>query len=89
MYSSGEIAVGADARALASALFSPPLGLLARLFPVTRLITLGLLPDHIRLEYGFTWSAARNRRFRAVLGVIRQLRRTLPAPLREWKVARL
>ena len=88
MYASGEIAVGPDARALADALFSPPLGPATRLFRITRLVTTGLLPESVRAGYGLQWDARRERTFRAVMTFIRRARRLLPASLREWPVAR-
>ena len=89
MYASGEIVVAANARALADTLFSPPLGPAAvPLFRLTRLITVGLLPDQIRDGYGFQWNPARERAFRAVFGLLRCIRWLLPAILREWPEAR-
>ncbi|HEY7474132.1 MAG TPA: oxygenase MpaB family protein [Vicinamibacterales bacterium] len=89
-YASGEIAVGDGARVLAGALLSPPLGpAAAPLFRMTRLITMGLLPAHVRDAYGFTWNAQRERSFRRAVAFIRRTRRLLPAILREWPAARL
>jgi uncharacterized protein (DUF2236 family) len=89
MYAGGAIAVGPNARALAGALMSPPLGPAAvPLFRVTRLVTIGLLPDGIRRAYGFSWDAGRDRTFRAIMGLIRRVRSALPARLREWPAAR-
>ena len=89
MYAGGEIAVADDARALAGALFSPPLGPAAGpLFRVTRLVTVGLLPERIRNEYGFKWSPRRERACGAIMGFIRRTRGMLPAVLREWPAAR-
>jgi uncharacterized protein (DUF2236 family) len=89
MYASGAIAVSDDARSLAGALFSPPLGPAATpLCRVTRLVTVGLLPEHIRSDYGFKWDARRDQAFRAILGLIRRTRGVLPAVLREWPIAR-
>jgi uncharacterized protein (DUF2236 family) len=88
MYASGQIAVGPDAKALAASLFSPPLGPAVALFRVTKLVTVGFLPPAIRAGYGFTWDARRERACRALMKVIRQVRRLLPARLREWPSAR-
>jgi uncharacterized protein (DUF2236 family) len=88
-YESGDIVVGDAARVLGGALLSPPLGpAAAPLFRVTRLITLGLLPPHIREAYGFSWNAQRERSFRRAVGLIRRTRRLLPAVFREWPAAR-
>jgi len=89
MYASGAITVGADARALAGALLSPPLGPAAvPLFRLTKLVTVGLLPADIRRGYGFTWATRRERAFRATMGLLRRLRWMLPSVLREWPAAR-
>ncbi len=88
MYASGRIAVGPDARALAAALFSPPLGPAVALFRITRLVTVGFLPPAIRAGYGFAWDARRERVYRAVIALVRQVRRLLPSMLREWPSAR-
>ena len=75
---------------LAAALLSPPLGpAAAPLFRVTRLITLGLLPAHVREAYGFPWNAQRERSFRRAVALIRRTRRLLPAVFREWPAARM
>jgi uncharacterized protein (DUF2236 family) len=88
MYESGEIAIGPDARALADALFSPPLGPATRLFRITRLITAGLLPPAIRAGYGLPWDDSRARTCRRLMTLIRRVRRLLPPVLREWPIAR-
>jgi uncharacterized protein (DUF2236 family) len=87
-YASGEIVVGPDARRVAAELLSPPVGPAAPAFRVTRLITIGLLPPSLRDGYGFEWDDRRERRFRQTLGVIRRVRGTLPARLREWPSSR-
>ena len=89
-YASGEIAVGENARALGGALLSPPLGpAAAPLFRLTRLITVGSLPAHVREQYGFPWNAQRERSYRRAVALIRRTRRLLPAVFREWPAARL
>jgi uncharacterized protein (DUF2236 family) len=88
MYSTGEIAVGDDARALAQALFAPPLGPAVPMFRVTKLLTLGLLPAPIRAQYGFEWDARRERTFHTLASLVRRVRALLPPLLREWPIAR-
>jgi uncharacterized protein (DUF2236 family) len=88
MYASGEVVVGPDARALADALFSPPLGPAAALFRLTRLVTTGLLPEQVRTGYGLAWDAKRARAFSRIMTLIRRVRRLLPPMLREWPIAR-
>jgi uncharacterized protein (DUF2236 family) len=89
MYRGGDIQVGADARALADALFSPPLGPAVPLFRITRLFTVGVMPGHLRDGYGFAWDERRARSFRTLTRVVRRLRRLLPPILREWPIARV
>ena len=89
MYAAGAIVVGPDARALAAQLFSPPLGPAVPLFRITRLVTIGLMPKHIRAGYGFEWDARRERAFRAVMAVVRRVRKLLPPILREWPISRV
>ena len=88
MYASGQIVVSQDAKNLAAALFSPPLGPAVALGRVTRLVTVGLLPPAIREGYGFTWDARREKTCRALVSVVRRVRRLLPPMLREWPSSR-
>ena len=88
MYASGEIAVGPDAQALAASLFSPPLGPAVGVFRITKLLTIGFLPPSVRAGYGFTWDSRRERACRALVTLVRHVRRILPPMLREWPSAR-
>jgi uncharacterized protein (DUF2236 family) len=88
-YRGGDIHIGADARALADALFSPPLGPAVPLFRITRLFTIGLMPGHLREGYKFAWDERRARSFRTLTRIFRRLRRLLPTMLREWPIARV
>jgi len=83
-----EIAVGDTAKRMATALLEPPLILAAPVFAVSRLLTIGMLPEELRREYGFAWSERRARRFRRTAALIRGTRRVLPRVLREWPAAR-
>jgi uncharacterized protein (DUF2236 family) len=87
-YSSGRIVVGPDARALAASLLAPPLGPAVHLFRLTRLVTVGLLPEQIRDEYGFAWEDRHARAFTRLVRLVRAVRKLLPAVLREWPSAR-
>ena len=88
-YASGTIVVGNQARRLAGALLAPPLGpAAAPLFRVSRLVTMGLLPEPVRRGYGFEWGARRERAFRRAITFVRRTRRVLPRPLREFPAAR-
>jgi uncharacterized protein (DUF2236 family) len=62
-YASGSIAVSAQARELGKVVLSPPFGwAIAPLVWSNRLVGAGFLPEHIRTQYGFDWSADRERR---------------------------
>jgi uncharacterized protein (DUF2236 family) len=90
MYSNGQIVVSDEARRLAGALLSPPLGpASAPLFRLTRLVTVGLLPASVRDDYGFRWDRRRDRAFRTIVAVIKRTRWLLPSRLREWPIARV
>jgi uncharacterized protein (DUF2236 family) len=87
--SRGEIVVGDEARKLAAALLSPPLGPAgAPLFRLSRTITIGLLPDAVRAGYAFPWTAREARAFGRAVTLVRRTRRLLPPMLREWPAAR-
>jgi uncharacterized protein (DUF2236 family) len=87
-YASGRIVVGGDARALAASLLSPPLGPAVHLFRLTRLVTVGLLPERIRAAYGFAWDDRQRRAFHRLVRLVRAVRKLLPPMLREWPSAR-
>ena len=86
-YESGEVVVGPQARQLAGALLAPS-GPLAPALALSRLITIGQLPPHIRAAYGFPWNNRRQRAFARAAKLIRVTRRGLPSILREWPMAR-
>ncbi len=89
MYASGRIAVGADARRLATVVLSPPLAALA--WPVAgwnRVVTTGLLPADVRRQYGFAWTDRDRKRFQRAVARLRRLRRALPRRLAWWPEAR-
>ena len=88
-YRSGVIAVGTQATALARAVMLPPAARVV--LPaawLNELVTVGLLPDHIRAQYGFRWTAGRARALPIALRTIRMLRRGTPDRLALWKDAR-
>jgi len=89
MYASGSIAVSAQARELASAVLAPPFApLVAPAAWMNRLVTVGLLPRHIRTEYGFSWSASQTRTLRRLTRALRALRRVTPSTLALWPEAK-
>jgi uncharacterized protein (DUF2236 family) len=69
------------AQALLHPRVAPPWLKLA--MPVARLATAGLLPPRVREAFDLNWSAARQRRFDAVLGLIRAVYPRLPRGLRQ------
>ncbi len=84
-YASGSIAVSAQARELASAVLAPPFAIaVAPAAWLNRLITIGLLPDRIRTEYGFSWNARRERALARVASLVRIARRLTPSAVALW-----
>lgn len=70
-------------------LLYPPGGIVASsLLGLGRLATAGLLPESIRRAYHLPWNEARERRFGAVAGGIRRVRRLTPPFFRVWAPAR-
>jgi len=89
MYASGSIAVGAQARQLASAVLAPPFApFVAPAAWMNRLVTIGLLPGRIRTEYGFGWTAGQQRSLGRATTAVRVARRVTPAALARWPEAR-
>lgn len=89
MIDGGTLVVTDASRALARAILFPPKWFL--LWPVFRpmqLITIGSLPPSIRDAYGFKWRKRDSRALARWTMVIRVLLRCLPAPLRQWPIAR-
>lgn len=88
-YASGTIAVGPQARELAPAVIAPRI---ARLIPpagwLNRLVTTGLLPPHVRDQYGLEWDARRQRTLDRVVSAVRTIRRQLPDRAALWAEAR-
>lgn len=88
-HGSDRIVVGPQARALAGAVLAP--GVPRPIAPVSalnRLVTIGLLPDPIRRQYGYEWSDAREERLRRTIAIIGGVRRVLPDVLALWPHAR-
>lgn len=86
---SGELAVGAQAKELARHVLSPPLGAVAA--PGTymsRVLTLGTLPEDIRRDYGFRWTAREERALRLLIPALHRLRGVLPRRAAMWRAAR-
>ena len=88
-YRSGVIAVGSQAASLARAVMLPPAArVVVPAAWLNELITVGLLPDHIRAQYGFRWTPGRARALPIAVRTIRALRRAAPDRLALWKDAR-
>lgn len=89
MHACGSIAVSAQARELAAAVLAPPFALVvAPAAWMNRLMTVGLLPDRIRTEYGFTWNARRAQTLARATSLVRLARRLTPSALALWPEAK-
>jgi uncharacterized protein (DUF2236 family) len=90
-YRSGEIVVGQQALTLAAALVSPSGGRLSRwlVAPSASVVAAGLLPPHVRRQYGFAWNRRRERQFTRTIALLRLMRRGLPLRFAHWQRARL
>ena len=89
MYASGQIVVGPMARTLAHALLQPRgRALVAPAAWVNDLLTISLLPDEIRRQYGFAWDTRRERRLAVATRGLRLARRAAPDWLALWRDAR-
>jgi len=88
MYRSGRIAVGEEALDLATAVLKPPFAWLAGpLSAANRIVTIGLLPEPIRDQYGFAWDSNDDRRLTRVATLLRGTRKYLPRRLAVWPEA--
>ena len=89
MLGGGSLAVTETSRNLARAVLFPRRSLMLwpALRPV-RLLTIGLLPTHIRAAYGFNWDAREERALARWTALIRTMVRVLPPIAREWPDAR-
>jgi uncharacterized protein (DUF2236 family) len=88
-YHSGAITVGPQARELAATVLAPGIG---RLMPpaawLNRLVTVGLLPPHVREQYGFAWTPRRQRALDRAVPLVRAARRRAPDAVALWAEAR-
>jgi len=89
-YASGEIAVAQQALTISGALLCPMGHAWARRISSWTLTPLaaGLLPDHVRVQYGFEWNRVRAVRFGRMMSLVRRIRRVLPGSVALWKRAR-
>jgi uncharacterized protein (DUF2236 family) len=58
--------------------------LLRLAMPLARFLTAGLLPDHLREGFGFTWSASQARRFERTMRLVGRVYPRLPQRIRHW-----
>ena len=69
-----------DARGVVRDLLHPrfaPLWVRAAM-PLVRIVTVGMLPDAVREQYGFAWGPREQRRYRRTLRLVRAVRRVVP-----------
>ena len=84
-----DIAIGPQGRELANAVLQPKLRFVPKpAFAPLSLFTIGLLPEPVRARYGFRWSGARERAFRAEARAFGAAAKTLPAKFRLFPHAR-
>ena len=77
------LAVSAGARRLAAAVLRPPVGRApAPVFWPHEVLTIGLLPERLREQYGFRWTPARSASYRALVASIRGMVAVAPPFLR-------
>jgi uncharacterized protein (DUF2236 family) len=89
VYASGAIAVGDEAKEMASAVLQPPLStLIAPVTRLNRLVTVGLLPQQVRAQYGYEWSEHHERRLASAFRMLAAIRHHIPDRLAHWPDAR-
>jgi len=79
MLNSDALTVGEPARAVARALFSPPVT--GRLAQTASFVGIGLLPERLREAYGLWWDADQEGRLRKLAAFTRRVRPLLPNTL--------
>jgi len=89
-YASGEIVVAQQAMTISGALLCPIRHAWAHQISSRTLTPLaaGLLPDHVRVQYGFEWNRVRAVRFGQMMSLLRRVRRVLPGFIALWERAR-
>ena len=88
MLSSGQIVVTETARSLARRILHPGPRIAEPALWLVRLGTIGLLPASIRDDYGFAWSARKERMLRRSAAVMRGVLRVTPRMVRHWPAMR-
>ena len=86
---SGRIVVTDAGKRIARAVLHPPLAFLTWPFgAMNRVITVGLLPDQVRAQFGYEWTDRDEARFRRALRWLRRARAWLPPHVTWWPEAR-
>ncbi len=89
MLGSGVIEVTDTARDLAREVIAPPARWpVAPLLRVAALPAVGLLPEALRVAYGFPWSGRHERGLRLIAATTRRVLPLMPGAFRYWPVAR-
>jgi len=85
MIGGGTLVVGEEARQLAIPILDPPVPWVLRpAVAATRLITVGLLPDSLRRQFGLAWDRRRRERYGALCRAVRVVLPGLPPAVRYW-----
>jgi len=88
-YHSGRIIVGPVAKTLSAALLRPRgFGAVGPVAWMNEILTFGLLPDHVRQQYGCAWSPAKARTLRVAVRCVRGVRRVAPDWIALWRDSR-
>jgi uncharacterized protein (DUF2236 family) len=82
MLNGDAIAVGPAARSLAREVLYARPWIFKAAGPLFRLVTAGLLPEKLRVEYGLSWNDDRAKNFLRLTAAVRAIRPWMPARLR-------
>jgi uncharacterized protein (DUF2236 family) len=89
MYASEAIVVGTQAHELAKAVLAPSGSwLVAPAAWVNRMMTVGMLPPHVREQYAMSWTPRQERTLARLASALRVSRRWLPDAIALWPDAR-
>lgn len=84
-----DVAIGEEGRELARSVLTPKLRFVPRpAFAPLTLFTIGLLPESVRERYGFRWSGAKEKTFRASAAAVGAAVKALPGRVRLFPQAR-
>jgi uncharacterized protein (DUF2236 family) len=89
MYASEAIVVGTQARELAKAVLAPSGSrLVAPAAWINRMVTVGMLPPHVREQYAMSWTPRQESTLGRIVSALRISRRWLPDAIALWPDAR-